>query len=68
MQARYKMFMLTGNPNLPGLGVWKAATTTNVYAKELGVKTTSTGLDPVAACTPSFWGAAALYDYQVFDI
>jgi hypothetical protein len=68
MQARYRMFMITGTPNAPALAPWMPATTTNVYAKELGIKTTPNGLDPIAACTPSFWGEAPLYDYQVFDI
>ncbi|KAJ6541458.1 alpha/beta-hydrolase [Mycena capillaripes] len=68
MQARYRMFLITGSPNAPGLEPWRPATTSNVYAKEFGVKTTPDGLDPIAACTPSFWGATAQYDYQVFDI
>ncbi|KAJ7045291.1 alpha beta-hydrolase [Mycena alexandri] len=68
MQARYRMFISTGSPNAPGLEPWKAATTSNVYAKELGVKTTSDGLAPVGACTPSFWGEAVQYDYQFYDI
>ncbi|KAJ7622603.1 alpha/beta-hydrolase [Mycena polygramma] len=68
MQARYRMFLTTGNPNAPGLEPWQPATSTNVSAKELGTKTTSDGLDPIGACTPSFWGQTALYDYQVFDI
>jgi len=68
MQARYRMFISTGNPNAPGLEPWKAATTSNVYAKELGVKTTSNGLAPIGACIPSFWGEAVQYDYQFYDI
>ena len=69
MQVRYRMFMLTGNPNVPGLEPWLPATTDNDFAaKELGPTTTPYGLDPIRACTPSFWGAAVQYDYQVFDI
>ncbi|KAJ7146567.1 alpha/beta-hydrolase [Mycena epipterygia] len=68
MQARYRMFMSTGSPNAPALEPWRAATTTNVYAKELGNKTTPDGLDPILACTPTFWGEAVQYDYQYFDI
>ncbi|KAJ7818329.1 alpha/beta-hydrolase [Mycena olivaceomarginata] len=68
MQARYRMFLLTGNPNAPGLEPWQPATSSNVFAKEFGVKTTPNGLAPIGACTPSFWGATAQYDYQVFDI
>ncbi|KAJ7204203.1 alpha/beta-hydrolase [Mycena haematopus] len=69
MQARYRMFMLTGNPNAPGLEPWLPATTSNDFAaKELGPTTTPSGLDPIGACTPSFWGETAQYDYQVFDI
>ncbi|KAJ6461736.1 alpha/beta-hydrolase [Mycena sanguinolenta] len=69
MQVRYRMFMLSGNPNVPGLEPWLPATTDNNFAaKELGPTTTPDGLDPIRACTPSFWGAAAQYDYQVFGI
>ncbi|KAJ7122106.1 Alpha/Beta hydrolase protein [Mycena epipterygia] len=68
MQARYRMFISTGSPNAPGLEPWQSATTTDVYTKELGKKTTSDGLDPILACTPTFWGKAVQYDYQFFDI
>ncbi|KAK7063418.1 carboxylic ester hydrolase [Favolaschia claudopus] len=69
MQARYRMFLLTGSPNAPGLEPWAPVSSSgNVPAKELGSKTTSDGLYPPAACAPSFWGAAAQYDYQVFNI
>ncbi|KAF7350654.1 Carboxylic ester hydrolase [Mycena sanguinolenta] len=69
MQARYRMFILTGDPNAPGLEPWYPATTDNNFAaKEFGPKTTPDGFDPITACTPSFWGAAVQYDYQVFDI
>lgn len=68
MQARYRVFMSTGSPNAPGLEPWQPATTANVYAKELGKKTTPDGLNPIFACTPTFWGKAVQYDYQFFDI
>ncbi|KAJ7077465.1 alpha/beta-hydrolase [Mycena crocata] len=68
MQARYRMFIATGSPNAPGLEPWRAATTSNVFAKEFGIKTTPDGLSPVLACDPSFWGSAVEYDYQFFNI
>ncbi|KAJ7681563.1 Alpha/Beta hydrolase protein [Mycena rosella] len=68
MQARYRVFIQTGNPNAPGLEPWAAATTSDVHARELGIKTTPSGDDPIRACTPAFWGAAVQYDYQFFDI
>ncbi|KAJ7157469.1 alpha beta-hydrolase [Mycena filopes] len=68
MQARYRMFIATGSPNAPALEPWTAATTDNVFAKELGTKTTSNGLATIGACTPSFWGEAIQYDYQFYDI
>ncbi|KAJ7786949.1 alpha beta-hydrolase [Mycena olivaceomarginata] len=64
IQARYKMFVTTGSPNAPGLEPWMPATSDDVNAKQLG----SEGLAPIGACTPSFWGAEAQYDYQIFDI
>ncbi|KAF8145591.1 alpha/beta-hydrolase [Mycena galopus ATCC 62051] len=68
MQSRYGVFMLTGNPNAPGLEPWMPATTDPDFAaKELG-PSTPPGFDPIGACTPSFWGEAAQYDYQVYDI
>ncbi|KAJ7875514.1 Alpha/Beta hydrolase protein [Mycena olivaceomarginata] len=64
IQARYKMFVTTGSPNAPGFEPWMPATSDDVNAKQLG----SEGLAPIGACTPSFWGAEAQYDYQIFDI
>ncbi|KAJ7508294.1 alpha/beta-hydrolase [Mycena galericulata] len=68
MQARYKAFLTTGDPNVPGLTPWLPATTTDVHAKEFGIVTTPNGEDPVLACTPTFWGEAVQYDYQFYDI
>ncbi|KAF7337962.1 Carboxylic ester hydrolase [Mycena venus] len=68
MQARYKAFLTTGNPNVAGLSPWTAATTTDVHAHQLGGTPTPSGEVPVGACDPSFWGAAVDYDYQVFGI
>ncbi|KAF7980182.1 hypothetical protein HWV62_39666 [Athelia sp. TMB] len=66
MQARYKAFLNTGNPNPSGssLAQWAPATTTNSNALTLG----GTGLVPVGACTVGFWGQEVQYDYQVFNI
>jgi hypothetical protein len=58
------MFVTTGSPNAPGFEPWMPATSDDVNAKQLG----SEGLAPIGACTPSFWGAEAQYDYQIFDI
>ncbi|KAJ6617382.1 alpha/beta-hydrolase [Mycena sp. CBHHK59/15] len=68
MQMRFKAFMNRGNPNVPGLTPWAPATSTNANTIELGVKTTSSGLAPIDACNPNFWGAAVQYDYQFYDI
>ncbi|KAJ7572059.1 alpha/beta-hydrolase [Mycena floridula] len=64
VQARYKAFLNTGNPNVGGLRTWTKAGTSNVNAYNLG----GTTAIPVDACTPTFWGDAVQYDYQIFDI
>ncbi|KAH7923532.1 alpha/beta-hydrolase [Leucogyrophana mollusca] len=66
MQARYKSFLYTGNPNPSGSSYanWQAAGTSDVNAILLG----SSGEATVGACTPSFWGDSVQYDYQVYDI
>ncbi|EGN95639.1 hypothetical protein SERLA73DRAFT_95197 [Serpula lacrymans var. lacrymans S7.3] len=66
MQARYQSFMTTGNPNPSGSSYsnWGVATTSDVNAILLG----ASGLAPVGACTPSFWGTSVEYDYQVYNI
>jgi len=64
MQARYKAFLKTGNPNVSGLAQWNTATSSLTNAILLG----GSGLAPIGECTPSFWGSAALYDYQVFGL
>ena len=63
MQARYKAFLTTGNPNAPGFATWAPATTSDVHALVLG----GSGEVSVGACTPSFWGSAVQYDYQFFN-
>lgn len=64
MQARYKAFLTTGNPNANGVPTWTAATSTNVHPLLLG----GTGEAAVGACSPTFWGDAVMFDYQVFNI
>lgn len=66
MQARYGAFFRTGNPNPSGssLQSWQASGTSNVNAVLLG----GSGLAPVGACDPSYWGEAVQYDYQVYGI
>ena len=64
MQARYKAFLKTGNPNASGLAQWNAATSSATNAILLG----GSGPAPIDACTPSFWGGAVLYDYQLFGL
>ncbi|KAG2362482.1 alpha beta-hydrolase [Suillus spraguei] len=66
MQARYKSFLYSGNPNPDDSSYadWQAAGTSDVNAIMLG----STGDAPIGACTPSFWGQSVPYDYQVFNI
>jgi hypothetical protein len=64
VQAYYKAFLSSGNPNAHGVPVWTPTTTTDVHAILLG----GTGEAPVGACEPSFWGQKVPFDYQVFDI
>jgi hypothetical protein len=73
VQARYKSFMLTGDPNplgaLGALGVglphWSPATTGNFSAQNLG----SPGTAAIGACNTQFWGTSSVpYDYQIFGI
>lgn len=67
MQARYKAFLNTGNPNPSGssYATWNAATSaSDVSALLLG----GTGTEAVGACTVDFWGDELQYDYQVFGI
>ncbi|KAJ3569960.1 hypothetical protein NP233_g4720 [Leucocoprinus birnbaumii] len=62
MQARYRAFLNTGNPNVPNLPTWNAAGSSGVSAILLG----GSGSVPVGACTPSFWGQTVPYDYQFY--
>ncbi len=64
MQARYKAFLTTGDPNAGGLATWKEATSSDVHALTLG----GSGEVPAGGCDPSFFGDAVLYDYQIFGI
>ncbi|KAG1754325.1 Carboxylesterase [Suillus lakei] len=66
MQARYKSFLHSGNPNPDDSSYtdWQAAGTSDVNAILLG----STGNAPTGTCTPSFWGQSVAYDYQLFNI
>ncbi|KAF9652913.1 alpha/beta-hydrolase [Thelephora ganbajun] len=64
MQARYKAFLNTDNPNVSGLTQWNTATSSSTNAILLG----GSGPAPIDACTPSFWGSAVLYDYQVYGL
>ncbi|KAJ7149352.1 alpha/beta-hydrolase [Mycena filopes] len=68
MQARYKAFLSSGNPNSAGLAPWAAATAGDVHAKQLGGTPSPSGEVPVGACDPAFWGKAVDYDYQVYGI
>jgi carboxylesterase type B len=64
MQARYKAFLNTGNPNGSGLAQWNTATSSSTNAILLG----GSGLAPIDACTQSFWGSDVHYDYQVYNL
>ncbi|KJA27151.1 hypothetical protein HYPSUDRAFT_35727 [Hypholoma sublateritium FD-334 SS-4] len=63
MQAHYKAFLASGNPNAAGVPAWTAAGTSDVHPLVLG----GSGEVAVAACTPTFWGVMPTYDYQVFN-
>ncbi|KAH9180297.1 alpha/beta-hydrolase [Lactarius sanguifluus] len=71
VQARYKSFLLTGNPNpsasssRTSLPQWSPATTGNFSAQNLGAR----GTTAIGACNTQFWGTVSVpYDYQVFGI
>jgi len=66
MQARYKVFLNTGNPNSAGssYATWTPATTSDVHALTLG----GSGEVAPGACVPTFWGEAVQFNYQIFDI
>lgn len=64
IQARYKAFLNTGNPNASGFAQWNPASSSSTNAILLG----GSGPAPIDACTPSFWGSAVPYDYQVYGL
>lgn len=64
IQARYKAFLNAGNPNASGFAQWNAASSSSANAILLG----GSGPAPIDACTPSFWGSAVPYDYQVYGL
>ncbi|KAF9469230.1 alpha/beta-hydrolase [Collybia nuda] len=64
MQKHYKAFLNNGNPNAAGLPTWTPAASPNVQPLRLG----GPGQVSVGACDPSFWGQAAQYDYQFYNI
>ncbi len=65
VQARYKSFLLSGDPNPFGIPEWSPATTGNFSARNLG----SPGTAAIDACNTQFWGTAPVpYDYQIFGI
>ncbi|KAF9566309.1 alpha/beta-hydrolase, partial [Agrocybe pediades] len=63
IQKRYKAFLTSGNPNVPGTVTWSPATSSNIPSLLLG----GSGVAPVGACVPSFWGSGVQYDYQFFN-
>ncbi|KAI0303553.1 alpha beta-hydrolase [Multifurca ochricompacta] len=67
VQARYKSFLFTGDPNPFGASLpqWSPSTTGNFSAKNLG----SPGSAAIGTCNTRFWGTISVpYDYQVFGI
>ena len=64
IQARYKAFMYTGNPNptTGGYATWTPAGDSTVSALLFG----ATGTAAVGACSPDFWGSQVQYDYQIW--
>lgn len=64
IQARYKAFMNTGNPNVEGYATWEEATTSDdVHVLLLGGQ----GEADIGACTTDYWGDFVQFDYQIFD-
>jgi len=67
VQARYKSFLHTGDPNPVGnnFPLWSPATTGNFSAHDFGSSETVA----IGACNTEFWGTTAVpYDYQIFRI
>lgn len=64
IQARYSEFLRSGSPNTGSYATWSATSGSTISALELG----GSGTYAAGACTPSEWGSAVPYDYQVYDI
>lgn len=64
VQKRYKSFLATGDPNVPGLPAWRAAGADNLNVLNLG----GTSTIDVGACDTNFWGNAVEYDYQFYGL
>jgi len=62
VQARYKSFLRTSDPNADGLTTWITSESSDVNAINLG----GTGAPPEDACTPDFFGSEIPYYYQEF--
>ena len=61
LQARYKAFVRTSNPNSGNYKSWSPATASDTKTINLGGSSAIT-LD---ACVPTFWGSQVQFDYQV---
>jgi hypothetical protein len=71
VQARYRAFLLTGDPNPSAnpsntdFPQWSPATDGNFSAIHLGTP----GTTPIGACNTQFWGTpTAPFDYQIFGL
>ncbi|KIJ44282.1 hypothetical protein M422DRAFT_47374 [Sphaerobolus stellatus SS14] len=61
LQARYKAFVRTSNPNASGFKNWPAASSSDPKTINLG----GTAAIDIGGCVPSFWGQQVEFDYQV---
>ncbi|PFH54249.1 hypothetical protein AMATHDRAFT_524 [Amanita thiersii Skay4041] len=62
VQKRYRAFLYTGSPNIPGLPIWPQANSSFINAYNFGGR----GEIPIGACQTDFWGQTVPYDYQVY--
>jgi len=64
VQARWSAFMCGDAPNVSGQTTWNPVSSSgSITALNLG----GTSAIAEGACTPSFWGSVALFDYQIFN-
>ncbi|KIJ53952.1 hypothetical protein M422DRAFT_201057 [Sphaerobolus stellatus SS14] len=61
LQARYKTFVRTSNPNASGFTTWSASTSSDPKAVNLG----GSAAIAFGGCAATFWGQQLVFDYQL---